>query len=89
MDEYVWMREVWEVQAAGVQAGAEKGGTGVRERIRFTEAEFDTFTDMAAIAEANVWGEGDYQNWNTATRKKAFDSLCEKMNELHRRKEKA
>jgi hypothetical protein len=34
MDEYVWVREVREVQAAGVSAGAEKGGTGVRERTR-------------------------------------------------------
>jgi len=52
------------------------------KRIRFSKAEIECFTDMAAIAEANVWGEGDYQNWDTVTRKKAVDSICEKMREL-------
>lgn len=54
------------------------------KRVRFTHAELDLISDMAAIASAQGWGEGDYQGWNEDTAK-VFDSLLDKVHTLMQR----
>jgi hypothetical protein len=49
-----------------------------KKRIIFTRRELDLINEMAAIATAAIWGEGDYRNW-TEARAKAFDSLRDKI----------
>ena len=51
---------------------------GKVRRIRFTKAELELISDMAAIASAQGWGEGDYQSWTEST-SATFDSLWDKV----------
>jgi hypothetical protein len=52
-------------------------------RIRFTRTELELINDMAAIASAQHWGEGDYAEWGKGDHaSKSFDSLREKVWEL-------
>lgn len=52
-----------------------------QKRIRFSRAELELINDMAGIASAQSWGEGDYVEWKDGTGK-VFDSLREKVWEL-------
>lgn len=52
-----------------------------RKRIRFTRMELEILNDMAAIASAAPWGEGDYMSW-TEKYSKPFESLRDKIWEL-------
>ena len=53
----------------------------LRDRVRFTRAELRIINDMAAIASAQSWGEGDYQSF-TEKKSKAFDSMRLKVHTL-------
>ena len=45
---------------------------------QFTLHELRLMARMCAIAEANIWGEGDYQNWKETSRR-AFNNLWAKI----------
>jgi hypothetical protein len=55
------------------------------KRIQFTRHELDLINRMAAIADAQGWGEGDYQDW-TERDGKPYASMRRKVWELLERK---